>query len=80
MGTIGSTTPGQVRLESNGNKEVLPIPQCSKTGDTSPDGLVSYPEHSLGVSHSSAEVQLAYSTATASWVGEIFNLSKTNWA
>ena len=33
--------------ESNGNEDVLPIPQISKVGDLLSDGFMSYPEQSL---------------------------------
>ena len=60
----GATTPGQSGPESNGNEEVLHIPQSpSITGTLPSDCLVSYPEHSLwGGSYASAEVQSVYST------------------
>ena len=35
----GTTTPGQSRLESNGNKGVLHIPQISKTGVSPSDAV-----------------------------------------
>ena len=44
----GATTPYQSGPESDGNKEVLRIPQSSSITGTSPlDCLVSYPGHSL---------------------------------
>ena len=47
----GATTPGKSGLGSDGNKEVLRVSQSSSITGTSPsDCLVSYPEHSLGVS------------------------------
>ena len=45
--------------------EILYIPQSFWTGTLPSDGLVSYPESSLGVSYSSAKMQLAYSMAIA---------------
>ena len=45
----GATTPGQRGPGSDGNEEVLHIPQSSSTAVTSPsDCLMSYPGHSLG--------------------------------
>ena len=45
----GATTPAQSELESNGNEEVLCIPQSSRITGTSPsDYLVSYLGHLLG--------------------------------
>ena len=42
------TTPGQSRLGSNGNEEVLHIPQSSSiTGASPSDCLMSYPRHLL---------------------------------
>ena len=67
---LGATTPGQSGHGSNGNKEVLHIPQSSSITGTSPsDCLVSYPGHLLGKEGScpSAEVLLVYSTAPANW-------------
>ena len=63
--------PGQSGPGSDGNKEVLSIPQSSSITGTSPsDCLVSYPGHSLGGSYSSAEKQSVYSTAPADWAKE----------
>ena len=45
---------GQSGSGGNGNEGVLHILQISKTGASPPDGLMSYPEHSLGVSYPSA--------------------------
>ena len=55
---------------SDGNKEVLCIPQSSSITGASPfDCWVSFfPGHLFGESYSSAEMQLAYSTAPAEWV------------
>ena len=45
----GATTPGQSGPGSNGNAEVLRIPQSSSiTGTSSSDCLLLYAEHSLG--------------------------------
>ena len=47
---LGATTPGQSKPGSDGNEEVLSIPQSSSITETSPsDCLVSYPGHLLGV-------------------------------
>ena len=44
-----ATTSGQSGPGSNGNEEVLCIPQCSSVTDASPsDCLMSYQGHSLG--------------------------------
>ena len=61
--------PGQSEPGSNGNEEVLCIPQSPSITGTSPsDCLVSYQGHSLGGgSYPSAEVQSVYSTAPADW-------------
>ena len=51
----GATTPGQEGPGSNGNEEILHIPQNSGITGTSPsDYLVSYPGNSLGESYSSS--------------------------
>ena len=70
----GATTSGQSGLGSDDYEGVLCIPQGSNITGVSPsDCLVSYLGHSLvgwGAvegSYSSAEVQLAYSTAPANW-------------
>ena len=44
---ISTTTPGQSCPGSNGNEEVLHIPQSSKTGTSPSDSLVSYTENLL---------------------------------
>ena len=64
---IRTTTLGQIRPGSNGSEEVLHIPQNSRTGAPTSDGLVSYPGHLLKGSYSSAEMQSVYSTAPADW-------------
>ena len=63
----GATTQGQCGPGSNGNEEVLHIPQISKAGTPPLDSLMSYPGHSLEVRSltPSAETQLMYSTAPA---------------
>ena len=63
------TTPDQSGPESDGNEEVLHIPQTSSTVASSSDDLMSYSGHSLGKSYPSAVMQLAYSTAPADWAG-----------
>ena len=64
----GTTTPGQSGPGSNGNEEVLCIPQSSSITGASPlDGLVSYPRDLLGSSYLSVEMKLVYSTAPDDW-------------
>ena len=64
----GATTLGLSGPGSNGNEEVLCIPQNSSiTGTSQSDCLVSYLEHLLEESYHSAEMQLVYSTAPADW-------------
>ena len=64
----GVITPGQSGPGSDGDEGVLCIPQnCSITGVTSSDCLVSYTGHSLKESYPSAEMQSVYSTAPADW-------------
>ena len=65
----GTTTPGLSRPECNHNERVLHIPQSSRTGASTSNGLVSYAGHSLRVSYSPAEMQLVYSTVLADWAG-----------
>ena len=66
MALPGTTTPDQSGPGSNGNEEVLRIPQGPNITRTSPsDCLVSYPGHSLGGSYPSAEVQSVNSIALA---------------
>ena len=62
-------TPDQRGPGSDGNEEVLCIPQNPSITRASPsDCLVSYPGHSLGEdSYSFAEIQSLYSTAPADW-------------
>ena len=56
----GATILGQSGPGSDGNKEILRIPQSSSITEASPsDSLVSYPRHSLG------EIQLFCSAAPA---------------
>ena len=63
-----ATTLDQSGSESNGNEEVLHIPQSSSiTGASLLDCLVSYPGHLLWGSYPSAEMQSVYSTATTDW-------------
>ena len=65
--------PYQVLPGSDGNEEVVRIPQSSSiTGTSSSDCLVSYPGHLVeGGSYLSAEVQAVYSTALANWATKI---------
>ena len=44
----GATTLCLSEPGSNGNEEVLHIPQSSRAGASPSDGLVSYPGHLLG--------------------------------
>ena len=63
----GATTPGQSGPGSDGNEEVLRIPQSSSIIGTSPsDSLVSYPGHLLEGSYPSAGLKSVYSTAPPS--------------
>ena len=78
------TTPGQSGPWSNGNEEILCIPQSSCISGISPSNcFVLYPGHSLGESYPSAEMQSVYSTAPTDWTKEkvsSFNLSKNIYA
>ena len=67
----GATTPGQSGPRSNGNEEVVHIPQSSSiTGASPSDCLVSYLGHLLsGGGYSSAKMQSSYSTASTDWAG-----------
>ena len=68
MTLLGAITLGQSGCGSEGNEGVLCIPQSfSITGASRSDCLMSYPEHSLGESYPSTEMQSVYSTATADW-------------
>ena len=59
----GVTTPGQSRPGSNGNEEILHIPQSFWTLPLPSDCLVSHPGHSLrGWSHPSTEMQMYFIT------------------
>ena len=75
----GATIPGQSGPGSNGNEEVLHIPQSLIiTGTSLSNCLMSYPGHSLerGVSYPSAEVQLMHSTAPADWAIHRINVKQ----
>ena len=63
----GTTTPAQSGSGSDGNEELLHIPQSFNiTGISSSDDLMSYPGHSLRCgSYPSAERESVYSTAPA---------------
>ena len=62
----GATIPGLSGLGSDGDKEILRIPQNSSITIAAPSNRsVSYPRHSLRQSYPSAEMQLVYSTAPA---------------
>ena len=69
MTLSGATTPSQSGPGSDGNEEVLCIPQNSSfIGALTSNGLVSYPEHSgEWESYPSAEMQSVYSAAPAEW-------------
>ena len=64
----GASTLGPSGTDSNGNEEVLHIPQCSViTGATPLDCLVSYPGHAFREeTYPSVEMQ-SYSTITTDW-------------
>ena len=60
--------PLQKEPGSDGNQEVLCIPQSSISTGASPSKfLVSYPGHPLGASYPSREIQSVYSAAPADW-------------
>ena len=64
-----ATTSGKNRPGSDGNKEVLHIPQSSSITRASPsDCFVSFRGHWLWEYYPSAEVQSVYSAALADWV------------
>ena len=68
MGLSGATTPGQSGPKSDGNEEILNIPQSSSITETSPsDCLVSHPGHLLRRSYSFADMQSVYSATPADW-------------
>ena len=53
-------------------KRYFTFPQSSSIPGAPPlDGLVSYPDHLLGESHSLAEMQSVYSPTPAEWVAKI---------
>ena len=67
------TTSSQSRPGSNGNKELLRIPQSSSITEASPsDSLMSYPRHSFGEFYTSAEMESVYCIVSADWVTEIW--------
>ena len=74
----GDTTPGQSGPGSDGNKEVLHIPQSFSISGASPSNcLVSYSGHFLGESYPSAGMLSVYSAAPADWARvNIYNWSK----
>ena len=68
--TLSSATiSGQSGFGNNGNEGVLHIPQISKTGASSSEGLISYQDTrwKLEGLTPSEEMQLVYSNATANW-------------
>ena len=62
MALSGATIPGQSEPWTSGNEELRYILQSWAEASSS-DGLVLYPEHSLGESYPSAKIQSASSTA-----------------
>ena len=63
-----ATTSGQSESGSDGNEGgYFAFFKAPLTRALSLDGLMSYAEHLLGESYSSAEIQLIYSTASANW-------------
>ena len=62
----GATSQGQSGPRSEGNEGVFCIPPISSFARAL-DCLVSYPEHSLGESYSTVEMQSVNSTAPADW-------------
>ena len=68
MPISGASTPWQSGDGSDGNEGVLQIPERSSIiGASQSECLISYSGHSLGVSHSGAEVQSVYSTVSGNW-------------
>ena len=70
---LSATIPVQSGPGSAGNEVVFRIPhKSSVTG--APPSLMSYPGYSLGGEwpYTSADMQLAYSTASANWAGYSF--------
>ena len=63
----GTITLNQNEPGSKGNKRVLHIPQNSRAETTLSNGLMSYLAHLLEGVYPSAEMQSAYSTASADW-------------
>ena len=65
-------TLSQSGHRGNGNKGELCISQSSSITEASPSHcLMSYPEHSLGKSYHSAEIQFVYSTGQADWAMDV---------
>ena len=63
-----ATTPDQSGPVSDGNKEVLRVPQgFTITGVSPSDWLMSCPGHSLEESYPSPEMKSVYSAALAEW-------------
>ena len=72
MTLLNANTPSQSGPGSDGSEGVLRIPQSSSiTGVSLSDCLVSYPGHWLGEYYPSAEMQLAYSAASADWANMV---------
>ena len=57
----------QSETGNNGYEGVLHIPQSSKTGASPSDDVMSYPEHSMGESYTSAVMQTVYFAAPIDW-------------
>ena len=65
---LGAITPGQSGPGSDGNEEVLCIPQSTSiTGASPSDCLESYPGDLSEESYPSTEMQLVYSATPAEW-------------
>ena len=69
-----ATTLDQSGPGSDGNEEILHIPQSSSITEASSDCLVSYTELALEESYPFAEIQSVYSTAP-NWLAILHSLS-----
>ena len=68
MTLSGNTSLGMSGPGSEGKERVLSVPQSSSITEASPlDCLVSYPEHLLGKSYPSTEIESVYYAALADW-------------
>ena len=61
--------------ESNGNEEILHIPENSKTGVSPSEGLVSYSGHLLVRQGGVGEMKPEYSTVTADKIQQLYMIS-----